>query len=90
MKEGLEKTHYEQFTISDHNKMWWSFNECMLYEEMTLLFERKHPSPESALRVQACRKMVEGAAGAAKKGIAICSILVMAIGQKKHQVIGIE
>ena len=82
-RQGLEAVQFERSTISDQNKMWWGLNCCMLCEEYCFGIERANASRHDGERIQRYRTAIGGAAVAAQRGVAVCSVLVQAIGRKK-------
>lgn len=80
--QGLNAVRFERYTISDHNKMWWGLNCCMLCEEYCAGLERDSAGSNDAARIQSHREAIGGAALAAQNGAVVCSSLVLAIGRK--------
>lgn len=81
-RQGLEAVRFERCTISDHNKMWWGLNCCMLCEEYCTGLERDGAGPDDVARIQSHREAIGGAAVAAQNGVIVCSSLVLAVGRK--------
>ena len=80
--QGLEAVRFDRCIISDHNKMWWGLNCCMLCEEYCVGLEREGAGPDDAARIQNHREAIGGAAVAAQNGVVVCSSLVLAVGRK--------
>ena len=80
--QGLEAVRFERCTISDHNKMWWGLNCCMLCEEYCAGLERESAGPDDAVRIHSHREAIRRAAVAAQNGVIVCSSLVLATGRK--------
>ena len=81
--QGLNSVQFERYTISDHNKMWWGLNCCMLCEEFCVGLEEKMASLDEKVKAHNHRQAIVGAALAAQKGVVVCSSLVVAIGRKE-------
>lgn len=80
--QGLEGVRFERCTISDHNKMWWGLNCCMLCEEYCVGLERESAGGDDAARIKSHREAIREAAVAAQNGVVVCSTLVLAVGRK--------
>ncbi|KAL8794414.1 MAG: hypothetical protein Q9195_003001 [Heterodermia aff. obscurata] len=81
--QGLCEVQFERCTISDHNKMWWGLNCCMLCEEYCVGFEKEKAGSDDEAEAHNHHQTILGAALAAQKGVVVCSSLVVAIGRKE-------
>ena len=80
---GLKAVQFERYTISDHNKMWWGLNCCMLCEEFCAGLEKENNGSDNEVKIRSHREAIAGAALAAQEGVVVCSSLVIAIGRKE-------
>ena len=77
--QGLEAVQFDRCTSSNHNRMWWGFNCCMLCEGHCASLEREGAGSGDAARRKAHREANRAALVAVQKRVVVFSSLILAI-----------